>query len=229
MKDTSVRTLRSLFVLILAGAITLTAAILHGRWTNRWSPPEALSEAGQVLERLPGNFGPWQLVKTEELSPNVRGILECRDYRQAYYQNHETGEQLLLTLLLGSPGPMSVHTPEVCYTSIDSQAIAPRQRIELPTSGSPDAVWMVQFRELHEAQSGITRVYYAWSDGAGWSADEEPRVTFGGRPFLFKVQVCVRLPEGAEADTHDPARAFFPVFLPAFAQAAAGLQATDAK
>ena len=215
--------LYSIGVLVLAGAITFTTALVHGRWTSRWGAPQLMTLQAEVLQRLAKDFGPWQMIQASELPQAVRGILQCADYRQAVYRNRDTGEQVLCTLLLGPAGPMSVHTPEICYTSIDSEALGPRRRVQLSPGVPQDSFWMVQFREVHEPSVGILRVYYAWNEGTGsWTAAEEPRVTFGGHPFLFKVQVSTTLPESAETGSQDPAHDFLPFFTREFAHAVVG-------
>ncbi len=214
-------------VVFLAVGITLTAAILHGRWTNRWGVPNEMPVAADVVKTLPHDFGPWHLKETKELEPAVRGILQCENYSQGYYVNHETGEQVMLTLLLGPPGPMSVHTPEICYSSADYTPLADRQRVNIQPGIAEDAAWMVQFHSGHELQGGITRVYYAWNDGSHWSALDEPRITFGGRPFLFKVQILTQLPEAGATVVEDSARTMLRDFIPIFAQRTASIQASD--
>jgi hypothetical protein len=215
---------RSIVMMVFVVAVTFSAAILHGRWTNRWGSPTALGEAANVFARLPSEFGGWHKLKSEELTANVRGILQCQDYVQAVYENQQTSEQVLLTLLLGPPGPMSVHTPEICYASVDSVEIGSRKRVQLPPESSENSAWMVQFREAHQPAQGITRVYYTWGDGLSWNAVEEPRITYGGSPYLFKMQVRVPLPEGAEKESSDSARSFIAALVPAFAEAAAPLR-----
>jgi Protein of unknown function (DUF3485) len=211
----------------LAAGITLVAAALHGHWTNRWGPSDALPKASKVFAQLPHEFGNWQLVDSQPLAPAARGILQCHNDSQGLYKNGQTGEQVLFTLLLGPPGPMAVHTPEICYGSIDQLPLAQRQRIVLDPPELNNSAWMVQFRDLHQVEGSITRVYYAWTDGSKWDAVEEPRITFGGNPFLFKLQLLVRLPEESAAVAADPGRAFLREFLPVFANAAAPLRRTE--
>jgi len=209
---------------VLAVGITFSSGLLHGHWTNRWGTPSARAGAEKVFEALPREFGAWRLIESESLPASVRGILQCSGELQGFYQNQQTGERVLFTLLLGPPGPMSVHTPEICYGSIDQVPIADRRRITIDDSKAVDTAWMVQFHDLHEQQGNITRIYYSWNDGTNWNAVEEPRIQFGGKPYLYKLQLLVRLPEEAATEPQDPGRGMLREFVPVFARAVAALK-----
>ena len=56
-------------------------------------------------------------------------------------------------------------------------------------------------------------VIYGWHDGRGWSAPDRPRYSFGIRPYLFKLQVTERLPNG-DVDNTVSCREFLDEFLP---------------
>jgi hypothetical protein len=213
----------------LAIAITLSAAILQGRWTNRWGAPGAMDRAAAVCQQMPHEVGQWRLEQAQDLPQSVRAILQCDHYLNGDYVNRKTGDRVLVTLLAGAPGPMSVHTPEICYGSADFALVGTRQRVRLEDGDNSDTFWSATFRDVHDVQSGLVRVYYSWTDGTKWTAEDEPRLIFGGRPFLFKAQILARLPDGAAADSTDSARGFLADFLPAFSETArrADLNATD--
>jgi hypothetical protein len=214
-----------ILALALAIGITLTTAILYGRWTHSWNTAAA-EPAATVFQNLPHEIGPWKLEESLEIKPSALEILQCNHYSQGWYRNGDTGERAMLTLLLGPPGPMSVHTPEICYSAVDFIPVAERQRVKVRPGVEDDTAWMVQFNSAHDLQAGITRVYYAWSDGTHWTAAEEPRVTFGGQPFLFKVQILTQLPTNAVSAVEDSARSIFRDFLPEFAKCAAAIDST---
>jgi hypothetical protein len=204
-------------VFALAIVATLGVAVVYGRWTNRWGQPTALLEAGKMLQALPHNFDNWEQRESSVLPPATLAILECDQYAQSVYVDRNTGRQIMCTLLVGPPGPMAVHTPEICYSAVDWKAIGERKRVTLDDK-RPDTVWRSQFQDAHNSQESDIRVYYAWTDGNEWTAADEPRIQFGGRPFLFKVQVMERMPHDPEFQTSDPAKDFLTDFMPVFAQ-----------
>jgi hypothetical protein len=199
-------------------AVTVIAAIVHGRATNRWGASDTIANAATIFSRLPKTFGDWNLLETKELEPQVRGILQTEHYSQGVYENRSTGQHAMLTLLLGPPGPMSVHTPEVCYSAADFSPISDRHQVSVVPGDTNDTAWMTQFHSTHDVRDSVTRVYYSWHDGQRWKAADEPRVTFGARPFLFKVQAATELPAGAENNADDAARSLLQQFCSVFDQ-----------
>jgi hypothetical protein len=145
-------------------------------------------------------------------------ILQCESYVSGSYTNRETGDKVMVSTLLGPPGPMSVHRPEICFSAIDFPIESERKRVAVLSDGVEHSAWMVQFRDIRDSSGGVIRVYYAWCNGNAWTAADEPRVSFGSEPFLFKVQIVIRLPEGNAQQANDPARTFLSDFIPVFKQ-----------
>ena len=209
--------LQSLSLALLI-AITVAAAVVQGRATNRWGARDTIANAATIFTRLPKTFGDWNLLEMQELAPQVRGILQTEHYSQGVFEHRSTGQRAILTLLLGPPGPMSVHTPEICYSAADFSQISDRHQVSIVPGDTNDTAWMTQFHSTHDVQGSVTRVYYSWHDGQRWQAVDEPRVTYGGRPYLFKVQAATELPAGAENDAEDAARSLLQQFCSVFDQ-----------
>jgi hypothetical protein len=125
------------------------------------------------------------------------------------YQHDKTGQVVNLALLAGPPGPISVHRPEICYSArnyvqdAEPTVVRPRSRPE----GDSDSFWKIVFRPQELTPTKL-HVYYGWSDGTQWSADENPRVRYGGRPFLYKIQLASTEPLVCGASTRDSCEDF---------------------
>jgi hypothetical protein len=209
--------LQSLSLALLI-AITVVAAIVQGRATNRWGASDSVANAATIFTRLPKTFGDWNLLETQELPREVCGLLQTEHYSHAVYEHRTTGQHATLTLLLGPPGPMSVHVPEICYSAADFSQISDRHQVSIGPGDTNDTAWMTQFNSRHDLQGSVIRVYYSWHDGQRWNAVDEPRVTYGARPYLFKVQAFTELPAGAENDAEDAARSLLQQFCSVFDQ-----------
>lgn len=207
-------------IIVVAAAITLGAAIHQGRTSNRWGLSGQMTEVVPVVQTLPRDIGRWRLQDTEKMSAYEERTLQCADYLKATYVNQDTKQQVQALLLLGPPGPTSVHRPEICYSAIDFPQDSERTSVVLQShdEGKSDTAWMVQFRNNKDVSGGLLRVYYAWSDGSKWQASEEPRITYGTRPYLFKFQVNAEIDDSATGDDDDAAKAFLIDFIPVFEQ-----------
>ena len=109
----------------LVVAMTVASAVLQGRIRNRWGPSESMQAAAQELGKAPNSFGGpqndrWQLIVTEttdRFPDDVIEMLECSGYINRCYENRRTGEKVDVFVVIGPTGPISSHTPEICFSS----------------------------------------------------------------------------------------------------------------
>lgn len=176
--------------LTIAGTVVIVAAgIAHGALTHRWGPGDELARAADVVESFPESFGPWRLQDASELPDVVAETLQCAGYVNRRYLNVDTSEVVSIAVIVGPPGPTSVHTPEICYSSRDySIDQGPNQRV-LETDGEDHAFWELAFRSNLPGGPPL-QVAYAWATDGVWVAAQAPRFRFGGSPFLYKIQVA---------------------------------------
>jgi hypothetical protein len=199
-------------IVVLAIGLTLASGVIHGRLSHRWSPPEEMLTAAHKLENLPDRFGEWQFQDSLPLEQGVLNMLQCAAYANGSYVNQQTGETVVLTIVLGPPGTIWAHKPDGCYTSREYTVYQPRKRVDFRDDGLPDETfWALTFQST-DIDANLLRVFYAWSEGSAWSAPDEPRFEFGGQPFLFKVQVAG--PPGADSGADEPCFRFLQSFLP---------------
>ena len=141
-------------------------------------------------------------------------ILECAGSRTCSYRNQQTGEVIRVGLHVGRPGPTSVHTPDVCYSSQDFEQISPRTRIELlsPARGG-GTFWKADFR-AKTLRGEAMQVVYSWSTGRGWVAADQPRFEFVGHRLLYKLQAVSIYDENREDDAPPAYQQFLEELLP---------------
>jgi hypothetical protein len=200
--------------IVLVAAMTIFSGVIQGRMSNRWGPSADLITAADKLERLPHQFGDWRLKSSEELNKMTRNMLECAGYLVRSYENLQTGDIVSVTLLLGPPGPISVHTPEICFSTHNYQTQSQRKAVAIcRTAGGDDKFWALEYK-MNDIRGGLLRVYYAWSTGGRWAAPNDARFTYAGQPYLYKIQLSGLLPPGAAPSAPDPCKAFLRVFVP---------------
>lgn len=205
--------------------ITLATGLLQGKMTNRFGLPEDMNEAAHKLENLRkvlespkfsfGERGQWRMVKSSKMANLVVETLECREYLNASFVNSEVPSlQINGFIILGPPGPVAVHTPEICYSSKDYDITDERERVRIfPKGPQEDEFWGLTLRSK-QVDADILRVYYAWTSEGPWTAPDIPRITYGGGSKLYKMQLAVKLPPDAKLEQGDACQEFLKAFLP---------------
>ncbi len=197
---------------LVALLIVLAAGAVHGMWTGRWTRSHALEERSAALVRVPNSFGEWQGEdqKLDERTIEAAGIA---GYLMRTYRNPR-GEQVQVLIVCGRPGPISVHTPEICYAGAGyvqtSEAV--RTPAEATSSGRPCDFWSLNFQKPGPTGPDRLRIYYAWGTGSNWIAADSPRIEFAGTPALYKMYLVRPAPTaGRDATLDSFAQAFLPV------------------
>lgn len=198
----------------LALVLVLTAGggVLHGRLSNRWGPPAAMVTAGARLSQLPTHFASWDEQSSQHLPESTRLMLECTGDSVRCYVNSATKSMVEATLLVGPAGPLAVHTPEICFSSRDYQAVGKRRRVTIIDSeGVEHKLWKIDFRR-RDVDSSLVHVYYAWSVGGPWMAPDKPRYQLAGWPYLYKIQLIGYPTNNVSLRPIDPVPAFLQEF-----------------
>ena len=177
--------LTSLIVKFAIFSLILASGVVHGRFSGRWADAAGRPDFAELLDAIPESIGGWSLVGEVEPEENVISILQCDGYLHRNYVNKKTGSHVGMAIVVGPSGPTAVHTPEICYSSQDFNISGKRSVAELEAN----TFWVTNLHRKNVHRSPF-RVYYAWSDGEQWVASENPRIEFGGLPYLFKIQVA---------------------------------------
>src|SRR5262245_57070842 len=94
-------------------------------------PSASLDQLAAGLKEVSLSFADWQ---GEDLPANevILRAADCAGMIQRSYTNMRDDRQILLLLLVGKPGPISVHLPEVCYRGAGYRIQGHVSRAELP-------------------------------------------------------------------------------------------------
>lgn len=199
--------------------LTVASGVMQGRMTNRWGlEPEALA-AGKKLEEVPAEFGSWKLVAKQEMDEQSRKMLETFGEAGGMYENIETGARVSVFVIVGPPGPVALHVPEICMSCRENTLLGPRKDFTIEEKNNPGKAhhfWGVRFKRT-DVDGTLIPVYYAWTIDGTWAAEEGGHWGHGGDPYLYKIQVQCWLPAMAGAVETDPAQEFLAEFVPALA------------
>jgi hypothetical protein len=206
--------------LLAAGAVVISAGLLHGLWTNRWQTNRELDEAVARLRDVPRAVGDWH-GEEQDLGPDgIRGT-GAAGFCCRRYENRRSRQTVTVLLLCGRPGPVSVHTPDVCYEGAGYKMVGVPTAVGVPVGGEvPEAPFKTARFKGSVALPSELRVFWSWQAGGAWQAPEDPRLAFARQPALYKLYVIRRQAATAKGrPEEDPAVAFLKVFLPALDEA----------
>ena len=205
---------KAVFGMALLLVSTLGVGVLHGRLSGRWGLVQTGQLAAEELSAaLPAEVGNWRLRHEDQLSPEVVKVLQCPAHISRVYENQQTGDVATVAVLLGPPGPISVHTPEVCYSSRDFTISGERRAVEIATdSGASHTFWELPLK-TNSVHAAPLRVLYAWSAGPHWEAANYPRFWYGSLTHLYKLQVAVTSSRPGGSTEYDAGRDFLEGFI----------------
>jgi Protein of unknown function (DUF3485) len=212
--------MRAISIPILVSlAMVVTLGVVHGILTDRWAQSGELQEALEGIPRVPRQFGPW---KGEDLPLEAAdlarmGIKGCLLRR---FQNQESHESVSLLLVCGQGGPISVHTPDICYANAGYEELGQETRQEIESSDGKKAIFIAaRFGKTSGVISNQLEIFWAWSrDGIEWQVPENPRLSLARSPALYKLYVVREFMPGTRPETVDISRNFLQRALPAIRQ-----------
>lgn len=212
---------RSAPILVLL-ALVLASGLAHGLRTDRWRKARSLEEALDRLDRVPMAVGDWEGADIE-LARRQLEVGQIDGHVARRYRNRRDGREVTMLLVCGRPGPIAVHTPDVCYAGVGYTPSAPRlvEPIRTASSSRPISFKTAEFRKDDALVPESLQIYWSWTAGDAWEAPELPRPHFVGEDFLYKLYVIGGRPGEDITVTDRACRDFLGVFVPGLGRALA--------
>jgi len=195
-------------------ASLLVPAVVGGMWTGRWGQSERLKQAVSRLEQVPEALGEDWDVQTRSLSAREVAAAELDGYVSRQYVNRRTGGVVSVLLLCGRPGPISAHTPEVCYAGAGFARTGQKDHAE---GGANFRV--IDFQKETAADPTRLRVFLTWGHGGEWAAPADPRGAFAGKSYLYKLYVVREMARANEPLEKDEAAELIQKLMPQLQEA----------
>ena len=207
----------------IALTLVVTAGIVHGRWTQRWTVSHAVEDAVARVSRVPMTLGDWR-GKAFELDREQLAVGEIAGYVARRYEDRLNGDAVTILLVCGAPGPISVHTPDICYSGAGFEPIGSPGKFSLPLESSGPAARFRNALMSKTSASGPTylRILWSWSADGTWEVPENPRLAFAPKDVLYKLYVIRESSSADERIEDDPSPKFLRLLLPELEQALFG-------
>ena len=197
--------------------VVLLAAVVQGVWTQRWQKSADLKSAVERLALAPGDLGTWK-AEAVEFDAEALAAAGAQGSWVRRYTDARTGASVLVILLCGPSGKMSVHRPEHCYNGAGYEMLSEPVRFEIPAS-PPAACWTTRFRKEEPTGNVQLRIVWSWFGEGRWQAPVSPRLTFAPLPALYKLYAIRELSPHQERLEQDPSVDLLRQLLPALSQA----------
>lgn len=178
-------------IALIATFLLLTASGAADVWIRRSRDKSSALKSGVVaLDQIPARIGNWEGAETA-LDPIIVRVAGCAGYRNLRYTHSLTGRAVDVTLMVGQPGQMAEHVPEVCYPaggySLIQSSFSRRGTVVL-APGIDGELAVMDFLNPRLGDSRV-RVWHGWYDGKRWSRPENPRFAFVTATSLLRLQV----------------------------------------
>jgi Protein of unknown function (DUF3485) len=197
--------------------LVLSVAVVQGVWTQRWQKSAELQSAVERLALAPGDLGTWK-AEAVEFDAEALTAAGAQGSWVRRYTDTRTGISVLVILLCGRSGKMSVHRPEHCYNGAGYEMLSDPVHYDIPGT-PPNACWTTRFRKEETTGNVQLRIFWSWLGAGRWQAPESPRLTFAPLPALYKLYAIRELSPNQERLEQDPSLDLLQQILPALSQA----------
>lgn len=200
--------------LLASLALAAATGLVHGRWTGRWNPPSDLANESARLARVPFEIDGWR-GENSWIDPRQLEAGQIAGHLSRSYRPNDGGEPVTVLLVLGKPGPIAVHTPDVCYTASGFDAVGVSRRVSFPgdQSSSP-RFWRGEFGRSRGVISDSRRILWSWTTDGRWDAPDHPRMSYATQRLLYKLYLIQEVESDVTSPSDDRVLAFAGAFLP---------------
>jgi hypothetical protein len=200
---------------LAAAAMLLVNGYLHGLWTNRWHRAGELETAIANLDRVPLTIGDWR-GRAETLSDPDIAYAGIEGYCFRSYVNQRTGKTVTLLLMCGRPGPIAVHTPDVCYggSGYEMLGSVAKDVHKYRKNSATAEFFRARFSKTNATGGTDVRVTWSWGAAGQWQAPADPRLTFTRQSALYKLYVIQQVSPSSERFDEEVCKDFLDQLLP---------------
>jgi hypothetical protein len=210
-----------LLQVVLLGVVLLAGGVVHGIWSDRWTPASKaqVAQAGRRVKALPLSVGMWEGTQSPWAEVEEKEAIETIVTRR--YVNRLNGTGVGVLLGCGNPRNLSMfHTPLECYPAAGYTLVRPSTKLTFALGDKlPSAEFMVSdYKKTTGPLTQYVRVFWSWSGSGVWQVPDNLRLAFGPYRVLYKVYATRSLSDPEEPIDTDLCLDFLRELLPQFNQ-----------
>jgi hypothetical protein len=175
------------------------SGVAAGLFTNRWEPAAEFGPVQVGMDAVPSSLGSWtgRSLSVEQDALDLGGI---RAHLSREYRDAGSGRAVQLLWVAGKPGPIAVHTPDVCFQGAGFEQTS--DPVPVPVGSSGATFWRATFVNKTAAATSRIVVYWGWNGGDGWEAADRRtvRLSYSLLPALHKLYLVTELPHTGKPD-----------------------------
>ena len=201
-------------------AIMLSFGIAYGFLSDRWGVSQKVIDAANRLNDVPMEFGDWVGAKGSPIDKDTQRTAGAVNYLTRTYTN-ANGDTVFVTMLCGRPGPISTHSPDVCFRGAGLRQKFEAEEQQIPCEGSIEANFLsAEFQRPQSKPGPDMKTYWSISpNGTTWYAVSDSRLQFGHHPYLYRTFISTSMTRLADEDQPDVIEEFLKDFLPVTSEA----------
>lgn len=210
-------TRNAVLLIVLYLAVIVGGSVYLGVRSDRWGESDHLVSALGKLSGVPNTIGEWTGTEIE-FNREDMVHMGIQGWVSRQYQNGRTGETVSMLLVCGKGGPISVHTPEVCYAGAGYSAVSAESEATLSNIEGQEESPSFKVRRFNKKDREVPEtieIYWSWSvDGVNWEAPDNARGHLAREPALYKLYVVRRVLVGGQAEKVNSCEDFLRKSLP---------------
>jgi len=180
--------------------LLIASGVAAGLYTNRWASPADFGPIQARMDAVPTSLGTW----VSRPAPSDQEALDragIRAHLSREYRDTRTGRTITVLLVAGKPGPIAVHTPDVCFQGAGYEQSNDQSSVDVGPAGA--RFWNATFVKPGAAVQSRECVFWGWNAGDGWEAPEHRtvRMKFALRPTLYKMYLVTDSPPPGKTST----------------------------
>jgi hypothetical protein len=204
--------MKRIYPIATALTVVLVAGVVHGLWTDRWVTAEEPTAAAARLDQLPMVLGDWE---GQNVEIDARDLEAISGYLCRRYVNRRDHNEVSVFLVCGRPGPVAIHTPDLCYQA-SGYEVGPRATYTgpEPPSGPAAEFFTAQCKKTKASGQTQLRIFWSWYAGGAWLVADNPRLAFARHAVLYKLYLVHKTFSAHEPFAEDPCTDLMKQLLP---------------